>query len=99
MTMNVISSVDVAILTLLNRLSERYGLSPADAHANSDGEKVFFLGGPSDESKQEGFDRMMAALGLTEETSYVFPTIDGKKILDTINAALKLAPRQRTRSS
>lgn len=92
-----LGNVEIAILTSLNELAARHGLSPLDfsaafhreAHGRSN---LTFYTLPQEEAPLGKFERMLAGLGLTDrETLH----IDGteQQIYDTIQWAIEKAPK------
>lgn len=92
-----LGNVEVAILTSLNELAVRHGLSPLDISAayypQGDKSHLTFYTLPQEAVPLSKFERMLAGLGLTDhETLH----IEGspQQIYDTIQWAIEKAPRR-----
>jgi hypothetical protein len=93
----VLGNIEVAILTKLNELAERHGLSPLDISADlcrqDEKSKLVFYTLPQETVPLERFERMLAGLGLTDrETLHIEGT--EQQIYDTIQWAIEKAPRR-----
>lgn len=92
-----LGNVEVAIVTSLNELAERHGLSPLDISAacypQGDKSKLVFYTLPQENVPLDKFERMLAGLGLTDgETLHIEGT--PQQIYDTIQWAIEKAPRR-----
>ncbi|MBX3357430.1 MAG: hypothetical protein KF745_03290 [Phycisphaeraceae bacterium] len=93
----VLGNVEVAILTKLNELAERHGLSPLDIaaefHGQDEKSKLVFYTLPQEAVPLERFERMMQGLGITDrETLHITGT--EQQVYDTIQWAIEKAPRR-----
>lgn len=100
------SSADIALLTKLNELKQRYGLRGTDAEAwfhyinsenDPEGQGYFYLefsGQPADPEKAEKLYHVRAALGMKGyDQRFDMPS----ELEDLLDRALSLAPRARVR--
>lgn len=97
----MLDNVDVAVLTKVNDLAERFGLKPYDFVATaSHGEKGYALDfecpAAGNELREKRFDNMLTALGITVTDR---ATLSGEpaQIIDALDNALEHAPRSRLR--
>lgn len=86
----------LAVLSRLNELAERHGLSPMDFSAllerKEDGTWLLSFQVPDTEVAQDRFVRMLAGLGITDDdTLHLWAT--PQEIYDTIEWALQKAPK------
>jgi len=93
----VLGNVEIAILTKLNELAERHGLSPldisADFHRQGDKSMLVFYTLPQETVPLDKCERMLAGLGLTDgETLHIEGT--EQQIYDTLQWAIEKAPRR-----
>ncbi len=97
MSERVLGNVEVAILTKLNELAERHGLSPMDITANlllaGDKTTLVFSTLPEEAVPLEKFERMLVGLGLTDDDT-LHITGTPQQIYDTIQWAIEKAPRR-----
>lgn len=97
MSERVLGNVEVAILTKLNELAERHGLSPLDLSANllqnSNSSTLVFSTVPEEAVPLEKFERMLVGLGLTDDDN-LHITGTPQQIYDTIQWAIEKAPRR-----
>jgi hypothetical protein len=99
-----VDNINVAILTKLNELAERYGVRPYDFVASvydssdprvpQDQAGLIFDAYPSrDRAKEERLDRMLDDLGAPDGN--LIGT--DEQIIDALDCALSKAPRKRSR--
>jgi hypothetical protein len=95
----MLSNVDIAILTKLNDLAERYGLKPSDfvATVRNDPEGPdtilrFEADAQGNALREERYGKMLAALGV-DAAGYL--RASDEHIIDTLDTALQNAPRRR----
>ncbi len=92
-----LDNVEIAILSRLNELAERHGLSPLDFGAvlerEDDGQTTLrFFDVPDEAVPQDRFARMLAGLGITDDETL---DITGTRLqlYDTLQWALQQAPK------
>jgi hypothetical protein len=97
----MLDNVDVAVLTKVNELAERYGLKPYDfvASFKRGGKKYaldFECPASGNDLREERFNTMLTAIGITVGDGAVLEG-DTVKIIDALDNALDHAPRTRRR--
>ena len=99
----MLDNIDVAILTKLNCLAERYGLKPYDFVASleprfkngkADGTILTFEVFPLEPLNQNRFQELLDALGVDKSGQL---SGNDSKIVDALDTALSLAPNSRSR--
>jgi hypothetical protein len=99
----VVDNVEIAILTKVNELAERYGIKPyrfcAVVHMNDNPTNItlqFEVPFPGDSAKAKDFDKMLDLIGFGKDTHSLVGS--DEKIIDALDDALRRAPRQRPRT-
>jgi len=110
--MKIVNNVEIGIMMKVNELASRYGLEPYDFIAEYKEETAPnpALGGkldmtgksvlcypilPSNPSKLERFELMLETLGISNDSGTMAGT--DEQIVNALNRALELAPRNRVR--
>ena len=101
MSARAIDNVEIAILSRLNELAERHGLSPLDFSASlrRDGKgksTLMFFNVPEESVPQDRFVRMLAGLGIKDSDTLHIKGTD-QQIYDTIQWAIQRAPTRHGR--
>jgi hypothetical protein len=98
----MLDNIDVAILTRVNDLAERYGLKPYDfvattKSAEQEGKHTLAYETPAsgNELREERYEKMLDSIGVDQETGQL--TASYQHIIDSLDNALALAPRPRSR--
>lgn len=98
--MALLDNFDVAVLTIVNALAERYGIMPHEFSAGAESSEsqyrvVFDTPDPCVASK---FDQMMCDMGLDPDGDAA-PELSGREqdVWRTLSEALRKAPRSRRR--
>ena len=97
----MLDNIDVAVLTKVNELADRYGLKPYDFVATfKRGAKGWTLEfecpAVGNDLREERFDKMLTVIGITGGDQAALRG-DNAKIIDALDNALDLAPRSRHR--
>lgn len=92
-----LDNVEIAILSRLNELAERHGLSPLDFRAvflhESDGQSTLrFSDVPDEVVPQDRFARMLAGMGITDDDTLDITGTD-QQLYDTLQWAIQQAPK------
>lgn len=98
----MLDNVDVAVLTKVNELAERYGLKPYDfvatfQHREQGYALDFECPASGNDLRAERFDKMIATLGITVSDKEAAIIGDPVQIIDALDNALEHAPRPRHR--
>ena len=99
----MMDNVDVAVLTKVNELAERYGLKSYDFVAvfRHDEKESFVLDFELPASgnglREERYDKMLTAIGIAPNQDSAVLNGDPDKIIDALDNALEHAPRSRSR--
>lgn len=93
----VLDNVEIAILSRLNELAERHGLSPLDFHAvllrEKEGQSTLrFIDVPEEVVPQDRFARMLTGLGITDDDTLDIAGTD-QQLYDTLQWAIQQAPK------
>jgi hypothetical protein len=97
----MLDNLEVAVLTKLNDLADRYGLKPYDFVATfKHGAKSWILEfecpASGNDLREERYDKMLTAIGITSGDRAALKG-DAAKIIDALDNALDFAPRSRHR--
>ena len=98
----MLDNYDVALLSRVNELAERYGLKPYDFVATSNAAKqeglhvlTFEVPASGNDLREERYEKMLNSIGVKEDTGEL--TGSYKHLIDSLDNALAAAPRPRTR--
>ena len=99
----MLDNIDVAVLTKVNELAERYGLKPYNfvATFKHDGKESYVLDFECPASgnglREERYDKMLTAIGIAPGQDSAMLTGNPGQIIDALDNALEHAPRPRSR--
>ena len=99
----MLDNIDVAVLTKVNELAERYGLKPYDfvATFKHDGKESYVLDFEMPASgnglREERYDKMLTAIGIAPDQDAAMLAGNPDQIIDALDNALEHAPRSRSR--
>lgn len=97
----MLDNIDVAVLTKVNELAERYGLKPYDflATFKHDGKDSYVLEyemPASNGLREVRFDKMLTAIGIAPDGHSAMLTGSTMQIIDALDNAIEHAPRPRS---
>lgn len=97
----MIDNIDIAVLTKVNELAERYGIKPSDFVSTvrqipqqSNMLLAFEVPATGSTHREKQFTKMVTSIGVNAAG-----TLEGtaSQLIDVLDAALKVAPKRRTR--